>query len=148
MTRIVALLLTSCFALAQTPNTKLPGEQWSSIFNGKDLSGWVKVGNEKWMWKPAPSTGKASRKSMAISDGEEVQGLPSLPAFQVRGGRKQRRVLPHGLQARHRRRESGLQFEIDRIIGHHTGGLYGDDRQWIVWPGTRARAADTPERLE
>jgi len=29
---------------------------------------------------------------------------------------------------------SGMQFEIDRTENHHTGGLYGDDRQWIAWP--------------
>ena len=28
----------------------------------------------------------------------------------------------------------GLQFEIDRRLGHHTGGVYGDGRGWIVWP--------------
>jgi hypothetical protein len=27
-----------------------------------------------------------------------------------------------------------LQFEIDRSLGHHTGGVYGDGRDWIVWP--------------
>jgi hypothetical protein len=29
---------------------------------------------------------------------------------------------------------SGMQFEIDRTLNHHTGGLYGDDRGWIAWP--------------
>ena len=28
----------------------------------------------------------------------------------------------------------GLQFEIDCVLNHHTGGIYGDGRQWIVWP--------------
>ena len=28
----------------------------------------------------------------------------------------------------------GLQFEIDPTLNHHTGGIYGDGRQWIVWP--------------
>ena len=28
----------------------------------------------------------------------------------------------------------GMQFEIDRTPNHHTGGLYGDGRQWIAWP--------------
>jgi hypothetical protein len=40
----------------------------------------------------------------------------------------------------------GLQFEIDCRIGQHTGGLYGDGRQWIVWPApeneTVVRAGD------
>ena len=28
----------------------------------------------------------------------------------------------------------GLQFEIDCNMMHHTAGLYGDGRGWIVWP--------------
>ena len=28
----------------------------------------------------------------------------------------------------------GLQFEIDCTIMQHTSGIYGDGRQWIVWP--------------
>ena len=27
---------------------RLPGESWEQLFNGKDLSGWVNVGQEKW----------------------------------------------------------------------------------------------------
>jgi hypothetical protein len=29
---------------------------------------------------------------------------------------------------------SGKQFEIDRTLNHHTGGLYGDGRGWFAWP--------------
>ena len=28
----------------------------------------------------------------------------------------------------------GLQFEIDCILGKHTGGIYGDGRQWMCGP--------------
>ena len=28
----------------------------------------------------------------------------------------------------------GLQFEIDCTIMQHTGGIYGDGRNWVVWP--------------
>ena len=28
----------------------------------------------------------------------------------------------------------GFQFEVDCTPGHHTGGIYGDGRDWIVWP--------------
>jgi len=37
--------------LAQAPRggrEPLPNEQWVSLFNGKDLTGWVQVGKEKW----------------------------------------------------------------------------------------------------
>ena len=48
-----ALLL--CLAVpavmcAQVPRNRalLPNEQWVKLFNGKDLTGWVPVGHEKW----------------------------------------------------------------------------------------------------
>ena len=28
----------------------------------------------------------------------------------------------------------GKQVEIDRVLHHHTGGLYGDGRGWYAWP--------------
>ena len=28
----------------------------------------------------------------------------------------------------------GKQFEIDRTLNHHTGGLYGEGRGWYAWP--------------
>ena len=30
------------------PQVSLPNEQWVALFNGKDLTGWTPVGNEKW----------------------------------------------------------------------------------------------------
>ena len=49
---IRALLLLAIPALlcAQTPRNRapLPNEQWVKLFNGKDLTGWVPVGHEKW----------------------------------------------------------------------------------------------------
>src|SRR5580704_13160962 len=35
---------------AQVPRNRAPyaNEQWVQLFNGKDLTGWVNVGHEKW----------------------------------------------------------------------------------------------------
>ena len=33
---------------AQAARTRAPGEDWVQLFNGKDLTGWVNVGKEKW----------------------------------------------------------------------------------------------------
>ena len=51
MRRLVVLLALPVIFLAQTPRNKanlLPNEQWVSLFNGKDLTGWIKVGAENW----------------------------------------------------------------------------------------------------
>src|ERR1039458_3886512 len=44
---------------AQVPRNRAPyaNEQWVQLFNGKDLTGWVNVGHEKW-------TAEEDRKSV------------------------------------------------------------------------------------
>ena len=40
-------LILAAALLAQS-RVKAPGEDWVSLFNGKDLTGWVNIGQEKW----------------------------------------------------------------------------------------------------
>jgi len=46
--RIIFLLVWSLALFAQTQTIHLPGEDWVPLFNGKDLTGWIRIGNEKW----------------------------------------------------------------------------------------------------
>jgi hypothetical protein len=39
---------------------------------------------------------------------------------------------------------SGKQFEIDRTLNHHTGGLYGDGRGWFAWPAPESEQVIRP----
>ena len=39
----------------------------------------------------------------------------------------------------------GRQIEIDRTIGHHTGGIYGDGKGWIVWPAPELETVIRPD---
>ena len=46
---LAALLLSAPWAVnAQEPKTPVPGEDWVSLFDGKSLDGWHKVGKESW----------------------------------------------------------------------------------------------------
>jgi hypothetical protein len=38
----------------------------------------------------------------------------------------------------------GYQFEIDRNLNHHTGGIYTARRGWIVWPSPENEFAIKP----
>lgn len=135
MTRIVALLLTSCFAMAQTPRTTLPGEQWVSIFNGKDLSGWVKVGNEKWDVEAGTIHGQGITKEYGyLRTEKKYKDFHLFLRFKCEADGNSGVFFHTDFKPGTADVSQGLQFEIDRIIGHHTGGLYGDGRQWIVWP--------------
>src|SRR6185312_11665674 len=44
---ITALSAVAVTAIAQS-RQKIPGNDWISLFNGTDLNGWTKVGNESW----------------------------------------------------------------------------------------------------
>ena len=44
---ITAFGVVGIGALAQS-KPKLPGEDWVSLFNGNDLTGWTKIGQESW----------------------------------------------------------------------------------------------------
>src|SRR3954454_18967501 len=48
--RLMLLFAVPVLLCAQVPRNRplQPGEQWVKLFNGKDLSGWVEVGKEKW----------------------------------------------------------------------------------------------------
>ena len=48
MRTLLLLCCAASLACAQDSKPKLPGEDWVPLFNGKDLSGWTKIGNEKW----------------------------------------------------------------------------------------------------
>ena len=135
MMRVVVLILTTCFAMAQAPRTKLPGEQWVSIFNAKDLSGWVKVGNEKWEVEDGAIHGQGMTKEYGyLRTEKKYKDFHLFLRFRCEADGNSGVFFHTDFKPGTADVSQGLQFEIDRIIGHHTGGLYGDDRQWIVWP--------------
>ena len=39
---------------------------------------------------------------------------------------------------------AGRQIEIDRTLGHHTGGIYGDGKGWIAWPAPQYESVIRP----
>ena len=105
------------------------------LFNGKDLTNWVEVGKEKW----------------TIEDGA-IHGLGVTNAYGYL--RTEKKYKDFWLSLRFKCEadgnsgvyfhtefkpdtvdvSSGKQFEIDRVLNHHTGGLYGDGRGWFAWP--------------
>jgi hypothetical protein len=122
---------------AQTPRNRppQPNEQWVQLFNGKDLTNWVEVGKEKW----------------TVEDGTiHGQGVTSAYGYL----RTEKRYRDFWLSLRFKCEadgnsgvyfhtdfkpgtvdvSQGKQFEIDRVPNHHTGGLYGDGRNWFAWP--------------
>ena len=120
----------------KAPRVQNPDTGWVSLFNGKDLTNWVKVGNEKWEVEDGAIHGQGLTKDYGYLRTEKMYKdfHLSLRFKCVADGNSG--VFFHSeFKPGTATVTQGLQFEIDRTMPpHHTGGIYGDGRQWIVWP--------------
>lgn len=133
---ISALLVASVTLVrAQRETPKLPGEQWVSLFNGQDLTGWVKIGNEQWEVEEGTIHGRGVTKQYGYLQTEKTyKDFEMSLRFKCEAAGNSGVFFHTDFKPGTANVSQGLQFEIDKTIGHHTGGLYGDGRQWIVWP--------------
>ncbi len=133
----LAALAFPFLASAQVPRNRVPqpNEQWVRLFNGKDLTNWVPVGNEKWTVEDGTIHGKGVTKEYGYLRTEKAYKdfWLSLRFKCEEDGNSgvyfHTEFKPGTVEI-----TKGMQFEIDRTLDHHTGGLYGDNRGWIAWP--------------
>lgn len=116
----------------QTP----PDTGWVSMFNGKDLTGWVKVGNEKWeVEEGGVIHGQGVTKEYGYLRTEKMyKDFHMSLRFKCEADGNSGIFFHSDFKPGTADVSQGLQFEIDRTLAHHNGGLYGDGRNWIVWP--------------
>ena len=138
MLRTLLFLLCAANLIAQGPRvhiTKLPGEDWAPLFNGKDLNGWVEVGKEKWMVENGTLHGMAVTKDYGyLKTAKNYVDFHLTLKFKCEGDGNSGVFFHSEFKPGTAEVTQGLQFEIDCTIGQHTAGLYGDGRGWIVWP--------------
>ena len=133
--RPILFLLASGCLLAQTGKVKLPGEDWIELFNGKDLTGWSTVGKEKWVVEEGAIHGIAVTRDYGyLKTAKNYKDFQLSLRFKCEGDGNSGVFFHSEFKPGTAEITQGLQFEIDCTIGQHTGGLYGDGRQWIVWP--------------
>ena len=133
----LALVVAAAPAWGQRPAAKKQPvtEQWVSLFNGKDLTGWVKVGNEKWVVEDGAIYGEGvTREYGYLATEKDYKDFDLSLRFKCEadgnsGVYLHTRFAPGAVTV-----TQGFQVEIDRVLNHHTGGLYGDGRGWMVWP--------------
>jgi len=140
-----SLLLSTC-AFAQLPKgTPPPGEDWVKLFNGKDVSGWNNVGGQNWTVEDGVLTGRAVDKNYGY-----LETLTDYKDFQFAVRFKCVGTGNSGIYFHTRFKpgtadvSQGAQFEIDCNLGHHTGGVYGFGRAWIVWPAPENESVVRP----
>ena len=133
----VLILLPSLPLAAQRDAVKPP---WVSLFNGKDLTGWVTVGKERWAVDDGTILGESINKGNGLLKTEKTYkdfhlSLRYKCESPINSG-----VFYHSDIVEDIKQIRFIQVEIDSRIGSHTGGLHGDRTQtnpgrgWIVWP--------------
>ena len=133
--RLMLCMALSCVSVvAQDSRAKLPNEQWIKLFNGRDLSGWVEVGHEKWTVEDGTIHGQGITKGYGYLKTERnYRDFELSLRFKCEGDGNSGVFVHTDFKPGTADVSQGMQFEIDQVVGH-TGGLYGDGRQWIAWP--------------
>jgi len=119
---------------AGKPAARPPGQDWIRLFNGVDLAGWKPVGQEKWTVEDGGIHGQGITKEYGYLATEKTYRDFHLSLRFKCEADGNSGVFYHSVFEGNTTNILGIQVEIDRAIGHHTGGLYGDGKGWIVWP--------------
>ena len=138
---MVLCLATSAFAQGSQPLAP----EWESLFNGQDLSGWTRVGNEKWVVEDGAIYGEGITEEYGYLATEKTYRDFHLSLrFKCEADGNSGVYLHTAFEPGTATVTEGRQIEIDRTIGHHTGGVYGDGKGWIVWPAPELETVIRP----
>jgi len=134
-----ALLAGICafsFLSASQEKVKKPGEDWVSLFNGSDLAGWNKVGNESWAVENSVIHGKGLTKGYGyLQTDKTYKDFQLSLRFKCVADGNSGVFFHSAFKPGTADVTQGMQFEIDCTMMHHTGGVYAEDgRNWVVWP--------------
>jgi hypothetical protein len=105
------------------------------LFNGKDFTGWRKIGEEEWTIENGVIRGRAITKKYGYLETEkDYKDFQLALRFKCEGTGNSgiyfhTRFKPGTVDV-----SQGAQVEVDCVIGRHTGGIYGFGQAWIVWP--------------
>jgi 3-keto-disaccharide hydrolase len=143
---VTVLLLTSGAAWAQRGNRPtVLTPQWESLFDGKDLTGWRKVGNEKWVVEDGTIYGEGVTKEYGyLATEKDYQDFDLSLRFKCEAEGNSGVYLHTHFKGDTPEITEGRQVEIDRVIGHHTGGIYGDGKGWVAWPAPQFETVIRP----
>lgn len=147
---VMLILLAAGSALGQRP--RVLGPEWQRLFNGKDLSGWKEIGHEKWVVEDGAIYGEGVTDEYGYLATEKTYKSFHLALrFKCEASGNSGVYLHTAFEPGTAKVTQGRQIEIDRAVGNHTGGIYGDGKGWIVWPApereTVIRSDDWNEML-
>jgi len=123
-----------------------PGPNWVQLFNGKDLSGWKKVGKEKWVVADGAIYGEGiSPEYGYLATEKSYTNFHLSLRFKCEASGNSGVYVHTSFEPGTATVIKGRQIEIDRTIGHHTGGIYGDNQGWLAWPAPELETVVRPD---
>jgi hypothetical protein len=146
----IGVLLAGAWMAVAGPsiNAPQPGKE-VALFNGKDLSGWHKNGDEKWVVEDGTILCESTAKKYGYLTTEKT-----FRDFRLRLKFKGEAagnsgVFFHsritGIDPEHGPDIEGMQVEVDPSVGKHTGGLYeSGGRGWVAMPTAEGEKALKP----
>jgi hypothetical protein len=142
----VAMLL---MALTSTLLAQATSEGWIPLFNGKDLSGWKKNGDEKWVAEQGTILCESTANKYGYLTTEKTYRDFDLRLKFKGEAAGNSGVFLHariiGINPEHGPDIEGMQVEVDPGAGKHTGGLYeSGGRGWVVMPTAEGEGALKP----
>ncbi len=146
MKRIVVLLAAVLFlgfsAIAQAPTEG----GWVALFNGKDLTGWKKNGEEKWVVEQGAILCESTANKYGYLTTEKTYRDFDLRLKFKGEAAGNSGVFFHaritGIDPQHGPDIEGMQVEVDPNVGKHTGGLYeSGGRGWVMMPTAEGEQA-------
>ena len=105
------------------------------LFNGKDLTNWVEVGKEKWTVEDGAIHGQGVTNAYGyLRTEKKYKDFWLSLRFKCEADGNSGVYIHTEFKPGTVDVSQGKQFEIDRVLNHHTGGLYGEGRGWYAWP--------------
>jgi len=140
-----AVLFLGLGAAAQAPRES----GWTALFNGKDLSGWKKNGDEKWVVEQGTILCESTANKYGYLTTEKTYRDFALRLKFKGEAEGNSGVFIHskitGIDPQHGPDIEGMQVEVDPSPGKHTGGLYeSGGRGWVAQPTAEGEKALKP----
>lgn len=143
---LVAIVLMAGFTLMVQA---APERVWLALFNGKDLTGWKKNGDEKWIAETGTILGESTANKYGYLTTEKTYRDFDLRLKFKGEATGNSGLFFHaritGVDPTHGPDIEGMQVEVDPGVGKHTGGLYESaGRGWVAMPTDEGEHALKP----
>ncbi|MCG6924981.1 MAG: DUF1080 domain-containing protein [Acidobacteria bacterium] len=147
ITTVLSILLftTSVVEAQERPRPRALAAEWQSLFNGTDLSGWKKVGQEKWEVVDGAIFGQGITEEYGYLVTEKsYRDFHLSLQFKCEADGNSGVYIHTEFKGDTPEIIAGRQVEIDRTLNHHTGGIYGDGKGWVAWPSPQFETVIRP----